>query len=618
MVPPILAGLILLSYAASLWWLLRRESTYLRVAVLVLCSWCVSLRLVYTTDFPTGLNEDEVKTLAHAVRDLRQGEVLGRGVEAPLLLNVLFQAQLVPIVGGSRWAIRTYPIVASVLATAVAVSVGRALLLQVAPSLAVGALIAVLPWALLYGRIGFGGELMFHQMLLLAALARLVFADGGWPEVGIGSLGLCLLVYDYSAGMAMLAMPLVAAVLANGRRRALCLAVFVFAVLGWLPYLTGPLAPGWVGELGQKLPPAASPQLWTALSGKALANLRALNAPTARDGWLAIRSAGMHPPVVLVLAAIGVLTGFRRGLFLAVGFLVALLPSVLSEGDKPSTHRMLMMFPFVAIAAGCALNLGRRTWGVGLTVVFVMIAAVQSLQLYFSPAFWPLESRWIFDAEHTRLIEALPVPPHPVAILSPDLEPVLGVRAMVDSNYEWLTVENWLPRQGASTYAFGVAGALLRPFYEHLLGFERVQAFGRAFLVTFEARDWSWLRQHGWAYEVRCGKESRRAQVPTLYMVGMNPADLSCEGPVTQAWRGRWVGQAVRLELRFTGSADVETSTGPVVHAEGLDGRAGFDVTTGTELTVRIASQERPGRAVLLENTLAGQRFPAWESVVPN
>src|SRR6185295_13022822 len=135
-----------------------------------------------------------------------------------------------PLFGPTRWAIRTYPVVTSVLAPAVAFALARGLGLRVMSSLAVGALMAVLPWAQFYGRISFGGEMTFHQLLVLAAVARLVWGHGGWPEALMGALGLCLLLYDYSAGIAMMAMPVIGAVLARGRRRVWCLAILILAL----------------------------------------------------------------------------------------------------------------------------------------------------------------------------------------------------------------------------------------------------------------------------------------------------------------------------------------------------------------------------------------------------
>src|SRR5207247_805876 len=110
-----------------------------------------------------------------AYEDLMGGNLLAEGcTDVPILLNALFQAQLVPVLGPGRWAIRSYSLVTGVLATAVAFAVARAMGFSLIPSFAVGAFVAVLPWSLFYGRVSFGGELIFHELLLLAALARLI------------------------------------------------------------------------------------------------------------------------------------------------------------------------------------------------------------------------------------------------------------------------------------------------------------------------------------------------------------------------------------------------------------------------------------------------------------
>ena len=58
MLAPLLAAAIVVAYAGALWWLLRRESMVVALALVTLCGLSVSLRLVYTTDYPPGLDED--------------------------------------------------------------------------------------------------------------------------------------------------------------------------------------------------------------------------------------------------------------------------------------------------------------------------------------------------------------------------------------------------------------------------------------------------------------------------------------------------------------------------------------------------------------------------------
>ncbi len=613
----ILTAVILVGYAASLCWLLRRESAAVVLLLLVLCAFSLSLRLVYTTDFPAGLNEDEPKTLCQGVEALRAGQLFSAAIEGPVLLSALFQAPLLPVFSATRWAIRMYSLLCSVLSVAAAFAVGRALKLRQVPSLAIGAFAAVLPWALLYGRISLGGELTFHQLLLLAALAELVWADrAGWAELGIGTLGLSLLLYDYTAGWAMLAMPVLAALLARGRRRVFCLAVAILAVLSFLPYLLDPGIP-WVAGVTSKVSPGITS--WAEERSKVLSNINAFLWPVARDGWLTVRSAALHPPLVLVLAIVGAMTGMRRSVFLWGGFVAALVPSVLSEGARPSAHRMLMMFPFIAVAAGCALDLVRWRWLRWATAAAVVaVAAFQSIRLYFSPAFWPVESQWVFDWERTAVVEALSPAPHSRFVLSPQLTSYFAPRGFSDRDYEFLSVENWFPPDhNGAIYAFEQHDADLRSFYENLFGVRRVKVFGRAFLVTLEKADWSWVKQHGWAYEARCGDRIWKGQVPVLLHNYVTFSDMWCLQPVTNVWSARWEGPPGRMRLAFSGTAEVQAGD-RLAKKEGIETSMEFNVEPGADVRVTVTSSTPAPVAGLFEITPAGVRVPLWEWVRPS
>ena len=178
-----------LTYIAALWWLLRREPAVAFVGIAALCSVALATRVWYTTDLPNGLIEDEPKFLRCAGEALQHGNIFGEScIGIPMLLGSVFEAQLVPLIGPNRWAIRSYSMITSVLAVAAAFAVGRALRLRVASSLVISAAVAAFPWSIFFGRISLGGELVFHQLLLLAALIRLVWATGGWVEVAFGSV----------------------------------------------------------------------------------------------------------------------------------------------------------------------------------------------------------------------------------------------------------------------------------------------------------------------------------------------------------------------------------------------------------------------------------------------
>jgi hypothetical protein len=615
------ASLILLAYAGSLWWLLRRESATVLLSVLVLCSVALSLRLVYTGDFPAGLNEDEPKMLRCGYDAWMSGNLLGVGcTELPVLLNALFQAPLVPVFGPGWWAIRAYSLVTSVLATAAAFAVARAMMLAVTPSLAVSAFVAVLPWSLFYGRVSVGGEMVFHELLLLAALARLVWAEyAGWVEVAIGSLGLTLLLYDYFCGAAMLAMPLVAALLSRGRRGR-CLAVLVVALAGYLLYLHAhPQSYG--HSIILRLDPQLSSAPLTMLKGKALRALQVLVEPVGGDWALTIRSAAIHPRLLLGLAVVGVLCAGWRAPFLLGGFAAGLVPALLSVGDIVSPHRMLMALPFIALSAGVALNLVRwPRWCVAVTVPIVLVVAVQSVRLYFSPEFWPPESRAVFAAERTDVVGSLPRAPHPHFIVMKQLGYHFGPQAAVDTNYESLTVDNWLPVDHAGTiYVFDPLAGRLRPFYEHLVGTERVRVFGRAFTVSLEAGQWSWIKRHGWAYEARCGNDVRRTQVPVLYHVLLGFETMQCNDPITHRWQGRWLGPTQDLRLFFNGAAEITTTHGVALTKQGYETTLDFVAQPDDEIRITIVTEppEPTVLALLTEVTPMGEKVPLWEHVSP-
>src|SRR5215468_6257457 len=190
-----LSATILFGYGISLWWwAVRDEAPWVRTALVALCSLALVLRLIFTTDYPAGLNQDEPKNLACSMTALERGEIFTMACNGvPYLLSVLFAAPLVPLVGFNRWAMRSYSIALSVLTPAAGFAVGRAMALDAIASVVGGGLLAVLPWSILYGRVSLGGELVFHQLLLLAALARLIWRDtAGWREAVLGAGALCL------------------------------------------------------------------------------------------------------------------------------------------------------------------------------------------------------------------------------------------------------------------------------------------------------------------------------------------------------------------------------------------------------------------------------------------
>ena len=618
---PVFTILILAGYAASLWWLLRRESHRTLLAVTLICGLSLALRVVASGHFPDGLNEDEPKILACTSASLAHDWIFDEGCTGlPVLLNALFQAQLVPLFGPGFWAIRLYSLIASVLAAAGAFAAARALRGEVIPSLAAAAFVAVLPWSIFYGRISIGGELVLHETLLIAALAHLVFQEGAWPEMAVGAFGQWLLLYDYFAGRGILPLAFAAAVLAKGRRRAFCLLVPAIAFAGWMPYLLGHPTNGLGGVLTDLIDTGYATHPLATFATRLDATLHAFVAPVGLDGFLTVRAAAMHPPLVLALAAVGLLTGIRQGLFLSAGLLLGVLPAVISNSVFPSPHRMLMSYVFIAIAAGRAFALvpGRRIRP-AVAAAAVTIAAAQSSALYFSSTFWSPKSREMFDAERTAVVDAVPMPPHPKVFVMPQINYFWAPRRQLDANQEQLGAEQLVPPDGPSLYVFSAHAEPLQAFYMALLGPERVRTFGRAFLLTLEDRQWSWVAEHGWSYEAHCGAKTWKTIVPTLFHPGLTFNGLSCPTPVVHVWRGRWDAADADIRLRFSGAATVAAANGPELHGEGNQRSLDFRLRRGTHVTVSVVTS--PPRndlyAALFEITPVSERLPLWEEVTP-
>lgn len=611
---------IVIAYVVSLWWLLRCETAATLLLLLLLCSVALTARLVHTIDFPAGLNSDEPKILTCAMLALGRGRWWEEGCTGlPVLLNVAFQAQLVPLLGTGRCAIRLYSLVTSVLAVGVAFAVARSLGFRRAASLVVAALVAVLPWAVFYGRVSIGGELVFHQLLLLAALARLVIGSGGLPEVAIGSLGQTLLLYDYFCGRTFLPMSVGAAALASGRRRLACLVIPLISLLGWLPYLLtnarNILGPSQIVHPGFATTPLGT------VGTQLLRALHAFVTPGGEDRFLTIRAAAMHPWLVVGVAMVGLLLAcrqWRTAAFLLGGFVLGIAPAVATEGGAPSTHRMLMAYPFIALAAGYAVDCVRGTrWRVIAAVVLVSAGTFQSLRLYFSPDFWPPPTRDVFGWEATRLMESIPFPAQGRLIVADHVGHFAEPRSLVDPQFRWLNVENWWPaKYTVTTQAFGAQAVHLLPFYQALVGPERIAVSGRAFAVHFEAADWSWMRQHGWTYEVLCDARSEQTQVPTLFFAGrMGFEGLHCAGSATHRWRGRWLGPRMAARLRFHGRAEIHTPTQATVEA--TKDHADFDLIPDGDVSIAVSVPGGTPWAALFVRTSAGERIPPWDHVGP-
>lgn len=597
--------------ALALWWLLRRERGATLVAVAALAAAALALRLLHPGDYPRGLNEDEPKVLAAAIGALRGGHLLAEStIAVPVLMHALFQATLVPLLGIGRWTIRLYSLVGGVLCVPAAFAAGRAMRLSITASLGGAALIAVLPWALFYSRVMQGAELTFQQLLLLAALAALIWRRGGWVEALIGAFALAWMLYGYWCTRAMLPMPLLAALLASGRRRLWCAAVLGLGVVPYLPYPAANPQSVYVGQgLQPSLLAGADPALVWA---RTLDTLHAFVAPVAQDGWLTVRAGALHPGLLLLLALAGALSGWRRAAFLGGGFALGLAPTVFAWG-APSTHRMMMAFPFVVLGAAAACDdlVPRRAWRAAAVALLAGAVGLWSVRLYFSDDFWLPESRWLFDWERSELVAALPLDAGRPVIVMRQLTQFEEPRRLLAADDRLLTVETWLPPASGALYAFTADAEALRPFYAAWLGAERVRAFGRAFTVDLPAGDWSGSRAHGWSYRLQCGTEVRSGVVPTLHQLGIGFAGAVCNQPSTHVWAARWNGAATTLHV--AGGERVVVVETPRRRAEGLE----VDVGVAPGDPIRVTTAGEPGLPFAAASLTVGGALPAWESVTP-
>ncbi|GBD27442.1 hypothetical protein HRbin30_02789 [bacterium HR30] len=616
---PLLTVAIVAGYLWSLAVLLRGERYLVRLILFLLVALALGLRLIAPKEFPPGMNEDEPKVLACALDALKDRQLHTEGCTGvPFLLNVLFQAQLVPVLGPNRESMRFYSVATGSLSIPVAYALARAVHVSSAASLVYASMVATLPWSLYYGRVSWGAGLTFHELLLLAALARIVFGHGGWREVFIAALGQSLLLYDYFAGRLFVPFLGVAFILARGRRKLLIVATLVIASAAWLPYLLS-------NPQHLLVPRGDRPHLeWSALVNAARATLEAFVWPRAADFWISVRSAAVHPLLILVLAALGVIFLLVRQprlvLFLFGGFLVGLAPAM---GTLPSTRRMMTAYPFVGLLAAHALDrlpLGRRR-GLAFAIVAAAIG-LASVRFYFSEEFWPPQSRDVSGAGITQLVEAIPYPARSKVVISPGSAYFFAVRERTDrGRFEVLDTENWWPQAGSGvTYAYSAHWELLEPFYRGIFGPQRVRSFGGPFSVTFEPADWTWLRQYGWAYEVECASPSARwsSQVPALFHLSQTVPQFSCAGGVVHRWKGRWVSDGTELRFRFErGTAEVALEAeGTVLPSE--KGPVDFRVRPGDVISIflRIPDPEGP-IAFLFEISPAGEVIPPWRSVKP-
>jgi hypothetical protein len=394
-----------------------RMSRGARWGLVAICAVALALRLVYVGSpfeffgaaaYPPGLNDLEPDLLSHSlaiIRDHGPFELFagfGSGGPPSALLFVLFNALPYPWLG-LRWACRLHTLVGGVLSCVGVYAVARRLGIGNLGALFAAFCVGVLPWSLLYGRTSQGGDIVWHETMALWVLAALVHgAPVGVTDWLIGTVALGLLLYDYHCGRAVFWMAvLLTCVAPRPKQRVLSfLLVVVGLALFVLPTLqsTIPGVTRWTGlplhattaagpvrgdrpQEAASIPVAEIPaRTWRILS--------AFVAPTADNNWMTVATGAIHPRVLLVAAVAGfVLAGWRQRVFLAIVFGVGLVPACIGF-TYASTHRMLMAFAAVPLAAAVGVEMvpPRIKWPVA--ALLAAWIAYASVTFYFSTDFW--------------------------------------------------------------------------------------------------------------------------------------------------------------------------------------------------------------------------------------
>lgn len=638
--PPIILTIACLTtYGASLWWLLRLESKRTLWTLSALSLIALILRIIFIHDYPPGVNDDEVQTLRAAFAAIESGKIFALGVEGPILPAVLFQVPVAIWLDSLFWGMRLYPITLSVLAIPVCFTIGQAMRFTSLASHLLAALVSVLPWSLFWSRMPWGGEIIFYQCLLVAAVARVIWQGGGRGDVLVGIVGLSGLLWEYTGAWSMISIPLIGIVLApgwNGRRNSLLILLGGIAL--WLPYLLN--VSSWWVYISQKTVDSSDHQTLAATYShyRPLVEhtLETFVAPVGNSAWISMHSVAIHPIAVLITAVLGLLcVAPRKALLIIGGFAAGFSTAVVSYQGAPSTHRMMCAFLFISIASAAFFNAiatkfknsrlsNAATWSSG---IFVIATATESLLLFFSPAFWTQSDQVFFHGE-TLVSESLPLPATSSTILDAEIFRYIKARDPRTTQYKRLTYENWHPlAPGRQT--------LSRPFkewfsfYQDALPPQRVQLFAdssqpTSLIATFTEEDVLKWNQYGWTLRISC-RDSELAPVivrtPLLAVEQRLAIDnMPCGNTKEYTFSGVWLSAPTDLNLHIAPNviAKIETSSGPPIKRPPPEqGVIRFSISTGDTLRITIASSEYSANALLVEGPLTKQRIPRLESFRP-
>lgn len=600
--PLVLTFVMIGCYLGAMWWLLREEKWKALAGVGLVTFVAFLLRMWNITELPPGLNDDEVKALKYSAEVFGNRAVFSPGIYVSMLWTSLFYAPFFSLTGSILWTSRIVPILFGTAAVPLSFSLGRALSFGVIPSLVIASLVASMPWAVFWSRQQWGIAVVFHQALLLCALARFIWKGGGKFEVFIGTLGLVGILYDYSAGWPMLGMPFVAILLASSmRQRVRCLLVVVLAVVLWIPWLCR--SDAWLHYMtARSMANVASPESFIPTFLKATkVVLRTLVYPEGAIYWISLQGVAMHPVVVLVAGGLGLMSClFRRALFLSLGFFAGLLPAILSLNGVASGHRMLAAYLFISVAVGALFEfllssrvvLRVRAPAVAAAGVFALVAGMQGMQIFFSPPFWH-KADDVFWYGITTVSESIELPVTRPTLVDFELSRFLEVRRVANPGYTVLSHETWMPRSSIEHNITPPLSFVL-PLYQEALPASQIQTFGTgktlAFRAAFNDADVAEWQRYGWTAEARCGSQTlAKSRMPFLIFGSSLQWTWRCVEPQTMVYRGVWSGGEKALTLWMVGSFNVEvrTTSGVVVQRPASPPNyLNFDVHPNDEITI--------------------------------
>lgn len=635
--PIVLTVLLSAAYLWSVWWLLRNERWGVVLGLVALTAIALGLRVYRVWDFPPGLNDDEFHTLHAAHSALRAWQVFGVGLNVPLFPTVLFSAPFSQMFDSAFWSMRTYAIAMGTLTVPVSFAIARAMTFGVIPSFVVSALVTTMPWSLFWGRFPSGGENIFFEALLVAAIARIIFSGGGKAEVWIGILGLSGMLYNYIGVWVLLGLPFVGVLLSSSRRQAfLCAMVGIGSILTWVPWLLQ--FEEWGGHIVYKTTTVSPSEVHSVTNvlgaqfEKIVKTLRVFVFPEGDVHWISLHSVALHPVTVLVVAMLGIcVTGWRRAAFLVLGFGLGVLPAIVSFHRSPSTHRIIGSFLFISLASGAFFHaiLSRRMSKASravfssLAVVFSIVAGYEGVSSFVSPQFWQGYGD-VFMHSRTLLAESIRLPTTRNIVVDRYVARVLEARGHFKPGFLILSYENALPTR-ATEYALSPAVPELVRFFKDEVPSEQVTSYmgmggDESVLLKVSDDDAARWQRYGWRVQLPCSESQRiSAQIPAFLHQPFYRWTYFCEGAKEIVFKAAWTREKTELKVEAFGSQAIRVETSRGTRLERREGEAESLLLTlhRDEIVTVVLNVVDGGVARLVEMGPDGERLPRLGSFTP-